>query len=420
MAPSGIAVAARTEAAEALKRAREGDGLDSGELRALALEFNPELRRLRAEVGVADGNARQAGVLPNPEFEAGQYDILTGGGEGRGRTEFALSQPLPVGGRRARGVEAARMRAEVARCELHATEARVAREVEAGVVEVLYQLESETLAREVLEMVEADHELAQESDLHGELSEREAARAGLHVGELDLDVTKATAERIFALLRLRRLVGSTEVLPGDVRGELLSAMPRGALAVPTREAIAAHPETALALARIRAAEAAVALARAEGIPDVTVRAAGGYDARMDEGYAGGGISIPVPVFDRKQGAVDSARAALAAAGEAASGTGLDLEVRLDEVLQRVTEYDTLASVGVDVLLPEARAAHARVRADYAAGRATFLDLMDAQRTFVDVAYRTLEYRRQLHLYVVELGYLKAGIAGEATTPRAGR
>ena len=65
---------------------------------ALAAAFaqNPELAAAGREIGIADGERRQAGLLPNPELawevEDTRRDTST--------TTITLSQPLELGGKR--------------------------------------------------------------------------------------------------------------------------------------------------------------------------------------------------------------------------------------------------------------------------------------------------------------------------------
>ena len=83
---------------------------------ALAAAFaqNPELAATSREIGIADGERHQAGLLPNPELawevEDTRRDTST--------TTITLSQPLELGGKRAARIAAAGVGQAIARLDL--------------------------------------------------------------------------------------------------------------------------------------------------------------------------------------------------------------------------------------------------------------------------------------------------------------
>ena len=97
-------------------------------------------------------------------------------------------------------------------------------------------------------------------------------------------------------------------------------------------AIDQRPELAVADAEVGAARAGSRLARADRIPDIT--ATGGYK-RQSDGFNGAflGLSVPLPLFDRRGGAVATSEAQIRASEERLELTRRQVQADLRKTIE---------------------------------------------------------------------------------------
>ena len=104
----------------------------------------------------------------------------------------------------------------------------------------------------------------------------------------------------------------------------------------------------------------------------------GIGGRTDGGVA---LTVPLPLFDRNQGAIIRAEREAAAARYAVSQVELDLMSRLTPVYERYANSRNQVSRYRETVLPAAEESLTLTRKMYQAGEANYLGLLTAQRTF---------------------------------------
>jgi outer membrane protein TolC len=132
---------------------------------------------------------------------------------------------------------------------------------------------------------------------------------------------------------------------------------------------------------VAARESAVALARREYFPDFTLT--GGYDAFWQEDPLKPlvGLALNVPLqLGRRGGALDEAHAELARARSEAQRAEADVRFDVARAVDRLREAHHLLELVSDRMLPVARDRLAASRAAFEAGRGSFLELIDAERS----------------------------------------
>jgi cobalt-zinc-cadmium efflux system outer membrane protein len=342
---------------------------------ARAQARSPLLTAAQAAVTAAEGRARQAGSRPNPEAGL-QSENLAGSGQygnfKSAETTLSVSQRLELGGKlRARQavaaaeVDAARLGAAIARADLDQEVA--VRYAEALAARDRLQLARETaeraesLAKAAAVLVEAGREPPLRA-LRAEAVSREAAAAVVAA-----EVEAATARRALATLWGEAADGV----------DLVDAPETTAAA--TRVADPAETlDARLARAERRTADAVIDRERAAGRPDLTVQAAVRRFQQTGDSALVVGVSAPIPVFNRNQGAVAAARAD-ATAAEARERLALARSVR---TLRDAQAWLVAANAREDALrgriLPQARTAADLARRGFEAGKFSLLDVLDAQ------------------------------------------
>jgi cobalt-zinc-cadmium efflux system outer membrane protein len=342
--------------------------------------------------------ARQAGALTNPTLSYG-YEQTAVGNERNSQMITALEQPLELTGVRSARQEAARWLAEGAAADLGVARAEVAFEVTQAYA--LAQAAGERLA--LAERAAAAFDRAQRITgarlAAGDVSGYEARRVRLEGARYAAVRSEAALARRTAYLALAALTG----MPPDslVAAGLvpLESLPPGP-AVLDRDSI-----VALALQRrpeLRAGEAQVAAARAnaraagrERIP-LPIISAGWKTEQISaaatrlNGFVAG-VSLALPFWDRRGGAVSAANAE-ARAREA------DVELLRRQVIRDVEEtHASLLAVVEDVqrlsavLGPEATAALQAAETAYAEGEIGLVEWLDAVRAYheAESSYATL-------------------------------
>ncbi len=293
VAPAACAQARELTLEEALRR---------------AAELNPDIRAAEADVAAARGQLREARLLTyNPEVT---------GGAGRVREadssitsyEIGVQQRFELGGKRGSRIRAAEQR-------LASAEARLARRREEAAAAVYRAFVLGTIARERLATGREAEQVAVQ--LKGAADERLALGAGT---QLEVNVASAAASRerrnrldaergyATAVYDLAAAIG----LRADEAAE-----PSGAPVLPPAETRAESELVALALARRAdlaaatadrtAAEADLRFARGLAWPDLALGVIGGRD---DLGFVRFALSVPLPLWNRGQGARAEARGAL--------------------------------------------------------------------------------------------------------------
>jgi cobalt-zinc-cadmium efflux system outer membrane protein len=194
----------------------------------------------------------------------------------------------------------------------------------------------------------------------------------------------AGARRMLALLVLPES-GELELAPADT---LRSEPPALDSVLIISEALTRRREIAAATAEFEAARADARVARSGRVPELT--ATGGYK-RQSDGLAGAllGISIPLPVWDRRGGDIDAADARVAAA--AARLADAERRVRND-VARALLAYNSYVARITMLGDPQTEAADLLTIAQvaYEANEMDLIELLDAADALREA--QTLEAR----------------------------
>jgi outer membrane protein, heavy metal efflux system len=290
---------------------------------ALFARNNLELRVARADAAEAAALARQAAAFPNPELSA-SHEPLTGAGQRYSESYLTLSQRLQWPVTRTARRTAADRNAAAAAARLTADSARLTHAVKQAWLESALNERNAALLQHVTVVFRQAERSAAERLREGDISVYDSRRIAVErvryedaLASAELDAS--SARRMLALL----------VVPDSDELELAAAEMPGAVPPaldPARmmaEAGARRSEIAAAAAELDAARAELRAVRSARIPEVTATA--GYKQQSD-GLTGAflGVSVPMPLWDRRGGAIEAANARVGAA-----------EARLAEVQRRV-------------------------------------------------------------------------------------
>jgi cobalt-zinc-cadmium efflux system outer membrane protein len=376
---------------------RAGMGLDAAVARAVAHE--PSIRAVRADVEVARGLRRQAGLRPNPMLgvehrgEPGGTDALT---------TVSVEWPLDLFRRSGRVGTADR---SVAVLQFGAEDrervlvADVRMQYGVAVAAIRDMAVAEDLlsaARRQLDLVRARVEAGSTPPLDRDLLDVDVRR-------LDAASLVAIGRADVALVRLKQLLGMAPSEPLRLRDGLDTlvasiATARAAVATVTSSD---RPDVRGAEARVTLADARIDQARREGRADISLF--GSY-MRMDNGfpqqgigpagalervrgrfnYVAAGATVSLPLLNRNQGQVAAAQAERL--GAEARREAIDLAARAE--VAAAEARDAQAQRAVQVYGGGVRDLARRnldvVRQTFELGRATVFDVLAEQRRWLEI------------------------------------
>lgn len=375
-----------------LPLAAQAPRLTLAEARAMARRASPDLAAARQAHAAALGRAVQAGAFPNPVLAYGR-EQTAGGGTESAQDVVSLEQRLDLFGQRGARRAAAGSHGAAAAARLDAAVARVDYEVVRSYAAAVAAGRRAQLADEAAQAFRRAVRVSGERLAGGDVS-------GYQHRRLRLEAARYTAMRLEALVvrdsTLRTLGSLTGLEPmalvlGDSLPPALLTLSADSLVA---LALIARAELRAAGLDAQAAEAEASFAVAERIPVPAVSAGykteeAGTGARLD-GFVVG-VSMAIPLWDRRVGAVAAARA------ESARRVAAVEALRLQTVRDVHTAFDAvqafvgqLAALGGE-LGEEARKARHAAEAAYAEGEIGLLEWLDSVRAYHDAesAYTTL-------------------------------
>lgn len=373
---TGLAAALVVLSAPAPAEAQEPRTITLDEALELFETHNLELRLARAEAAEAAALARQTAAYPNPTL-VGSHEPLSDGDRSYSESYLNLSQRLEWPGTRSARKDAAARTAAAAVARLAVDSARLAFEVKRAYTEAARAERAERVLTRVTEVFRTGEQSARERYAAGDISlydrrriRVERARYETRLAEAELDA--GAARRQLALL-VAPTAEALQLAPADSLAGLPPVIvPEQALEL----ALTRRGEVAAARAAVESARAAASVARRERIPDLT--ATGGYKTQSD-GLTGAflGLSLPLPVWDRRGGTVDAAEARLAAAESRLALTRRQVENDVRRALETYESLSRRAELLGATATDEAADLLEIARVAYAEGEMELIELLDA-------------------------------------------
>ena len=391
--------------------------LTLAEARATARRVSPDLRAAQAAVEAAEARARQAGAFPNPTL-AYSHERTSRDGATNAQHIATVDQPLDVLGQRTARRDVATLRTAVARARLEATRARLDFEVARAFAHAVAAERRVALAQQMVDAFTgaqrvsgarltagdisgyADRRLRLEAARYAAFAAQAAlARDSARISLAVLIADSATGRSARALGAARSLDRRALEAGGDpaAAGVVGSGAARGSLGPDSLLALAETRRAELRVARLEreAAAAEIRLAGRERLP-VPVVSAGVKTERTPEadGFRGlvAGVSLPLPLWDRREGAVAAA---------AADTRRLDAEV--DAIRRQVAREIAEAVAAAEAVEAQLAALRPRIGADtemavraarvaYGEGEITLVEWLDAVRAYqeAEATYVTLQ------------------------------
>lgn len=377
-----------------------------------AVSRNLELLARRYEVSIAEARLLQARLRPNPRLgiDNTYLDLLGAGFDPNtspaGPTEVAaaVSWELETAGKRKWRIRAAEEAGAVARQGFLDARRALILDVQDGFLSLVLAKENARTLQEILATFEALVKVNQTRFGAGEISRVELMRSEVAALGFRNQLRKAELQVRQEAIRLQRLMGrpapSAEF---DIQEEIRRDSPAQTAEELTAAALAARPDLEALRREQRRAEAEVRLQQALARPniDAGVTHHKQFVGSLPGQSIGWRLEVPLPVLNRNQGEIERARQEREQA--AARLRALEQQVRA-EVAAAWEQFQTARQLLESMereMIAQARRVRETIEFSYRRGEASFVDLLDAQRTFSETMQgyneARVEYARTLYL-----------------------
>ncbi len=383
---------------------------------ALALLNNPELRSFAWEVRAAEARALQASLLPNPGFGV-EVENIGGSGELSGfdgaETTLSLSQAFLLGGKIQKRTHLASLERELSGFDYETKRIEVLTQVTKRFVDVLASQSHVEIAEEAHKLAAQVLDTVIKRIEAGDVSPVEKSRSSVIVSASRLALVRARRELQLSRTELAAMWSSTSPQFQAATGPFKTVHELPPVAT-LAQFVSQNPEIARWAVEMSKQHAAVQLAKAEAVPDVEVEAGLHHFNDVDDTAFVVGLSLPLPLFDRNQGGVLEARYNLKKAQQERRAAEVRVRAALSESYHELAAtYAEATSLTHDVL-PAARTSFEATREAFTQGKLGFLDVLDTQRTLIDIQSQQIEALASYHRALADVERLIGQRLAEVT------
>jgi cobalt-zinc-cadmium efflux system outer membrane protein len=368
----------------------------------LALANNPSLRESAGDVEMALGRAQQARLYPNPQFHYVQ-DTLGSPLAKQGNVAIDLSQEIVTAGKRRLDIDVARQEATVASIALLGQKFTVLTQLRRAWYDYQNLLLASRVADEAVATLQRGVEVARDIVKGGTRSETDVFRMEGLLEQFRIRQSRIRFD-LEAAWREVALAASVPHLPmpaGTVGPLVAAGWEYEAVLGRVLEENTALQQANATVERNRLA---LARARAEAVPNVTV--GGGFDWDNVDQTRGASISVstPVPLWDRKQGLIREAAARLAQSQAAQRDLALQLQRQLAQAWARYLGARREVERLEGQVIPRFERSLEGIRKGLAAGSAqvNFNDLFSTEQELNSTRLTLADSRRELWQAIADL------------------
>ena len=362
------------------------------DLEQLALATNPAIARAEAKRDSLTGKRLQAGLGPNPTAGFFGQDIFEDGGGGRYGVFYG--KEIVRGNKLALAQNVVDAEISATCRQIETLQRRLKTDVKNAFYEVLLAQQrvtlTEALVARLAEIVKISEAL---------VKAKEAAAASVLQVEIQYEQIKVVSEQTkldlsAARQQLAALLNES-VLPFDkIEGDV-SKIP----SLPTIEEVYDHllgssPEIAAELAKIETAKQTLRRAQVEAVPNVTWQTAVSYDTSGEHVIADFQVGMPLPTVNWNQGNIRKARSEIIMASASVEQKVVQLRQRLINNYREYAKAKLQVDAFANSILPKSKKSLDLITAGYRAGELDFLQVLTAQRTFVQAQ---LDYLNRLRI-----------------------
>jgi cobalt-zinc-cadmium efflux system outer membrane protein len=368
---------------------------------------NPTLKQASDLVRRTAGQAKQAGLYPNPSIGY-EGDQIRGGDYHGGEQGAFVQQTIVLGGKlrlRRQALQAQQREDELGAAEQRS---RVTSEVAQSFYAALAAQETVRVRHNLLKLAQDAVTTAHQLANVGQADAPDVLQSEVEEEQAQLDYVTAQRNYIQQFRGLAAVAGQPGLPLARLEGKLEEASPIDPQ-VAVQTILRDSPTVKRAEQGAVAAQAQLRSARRESVPDVTVRAGlqQSYEA-MDQtgrpvGLQGfGTATIALPIFNRNQGNVQAAEAELERAQAEVSRVRLSLRQLAEPLVQRYLTSQAQAARYKQEMIPRASRAYQLYLDKYRAMAAAYPQVIVSQRTLFQLQVSYIQVLQELWTSAVML------------------
>ena len=364
------------------------------ELQQMALQNNPTFRQSAANIQAAEGRKKQSGLYPNPTIGY-QGEQIRGGSFHGGEQGFFVQQDIVLGGKLGLNRQIFDQELKQAETEAEEQKLRVVTNVRMSYIQAQAAQQTLELRQNLSKLADAAVETSHQLANVGQADAPDVLESEVEAQQAQLAVTMAEQNQQRVWKAMAAVVGNPRLPLMKLEGKLEDTPPVNADDLVER-IVNESPAVRIAELGVKRAEAALARAKREPIPDLQLR--GGLQQNgelLSNGRAVGlqgfaDVGVRIPIFNRNQGNIASAKADAERAKREVERVKLVLRERAASVVQNYTFSQTAVDHYKNQMIPRAQKAYEMYTKKYQEMAAAYPQVLIAQRTLMqlEVSYIT--------------------------------
>ena len=348
----------------------------------LALERSPTMDGAKASIEQSRGQQVVAESYPNPSItgSAGRGSIRDpSNGVTITERTITVQQPLEWLGTRAARQRAAVAGVASASAGMDETKVMVVAEAKGAFFQLLLAQQDAQLAKENLKTVEELVKLVTARVSTREAPKFELVKATVELQKTRKDLSRAENALLVARGKLNTVTGKALGESFVIQGNFEPVRSSLDLRVLMDDSLARHPALRRQQKAVEQAEFTIEHERASRIPNVVV--IGQYHREAGDESVTAGLSVPLPLWYRRQGEIGTAMGAHRRAQAEQARVQQELEQTITQHYQEVRTAQEQIQVFEQGLLYQAKEAFDIAEFSFRHGVASLLEVIDAQRVY---------------------------------------
>jgi outer membrane protein, heavy metal efflux system len=364
------------------------------ELQQMALKNNPTFGQSAANIEAAEGRKKQSGLYPNLTVGY-QGEQIRGGSFHGGEQGFFVQQDIVLGGKLGLNRQIFDQELKQAETEAEEQKVRVVTSVRMSCIQALAAQQTLELRQKLSKLADDTVETSRQLANVGQSDAPDVLESEVEAQQAQLAVTMAEQNRQRVWRALAAVVGNPRLPLMRIEGNLEDTPPVNPDEL-VEKIVDESPAVRIAELGVKRAEAALARAKRETIPDLQLR--GGLQQNGEllsngrpaglQGFADVGVRIPIS--NRNQGNIAAAKADAERAKREVERVKLVLRERAASVVQTYTFSQAAVDRYKNQMIPRAQKAYEMYTKKYHDMAAAYPQVLISQRTLMqlEVSYIT--------------------------------
>ncbi|MHC4872686.1 MAG: TolC family protein [Planctomycetota bacterium] len=382
-----------------------GNSLNLRKALSLALMNSPELGKNYWEIRVAEARKLQSSLLPNPELDV-EVEGVSGtapgmSGVSSAETTLAIGQLIELGGKRGKRKRVATIEHGLSAWDFESKRLDILTKTTQDFIDLLAAQKKLEFAKDMLSLAEKSFFAAKKRVDVGKVLPIEGRKSRVFLIGRKIEFRRAASNLTAVRVRLASNWGdsSSGVFSADGILEKVHSIPSYKLILTY---LNQNPDIGRWATELNHRKAALSLEKSKRIPDIELSGGVKHENETKDRSYVFGLSLPLPLFDRNQGSIDEAKHELKLAEIEEHAVTIAAKQQLSEIYQSLqATYMDIDVLNRDVI-PRAKDSLNAAQVGYTQGKFDYLEVLDAQRTVVEIQEQYIDSLVDYHKSVVDM------------------